>query len=122
MPFERCRLNDPLVGGMTWSQEMGKRILSCTGYDFEGPIAASVTFYAAGRMFRTDWFRAQILVREGRIVSLEPSNMPSRRVRVIERKGPERRREFVQDVAASGAPDEANQPQNALAKNAGAND
>src|SRR6201993_2685968 len=105
MPFERCRLNDPLVGGMTWSQEMGKRILSCTGYDFEGPIAASVTFYAAGRMFRTDWFRAQIVVREGRIVTLEPSNMPSRRVRVIERKGPERRREFVQDVAANGAPE-----------------
>src|SRR6201984_2884638 len=63
MPFERCRLNDPLVGGLTWTQEMGKRILSCTGYDFEGPIAASVTFYAAGRIFRTDWFRAQILVR-----------------------------------------------------------
>lgn len=120
MPFERCRLNDPLVGGMTWSQEMGKRILSCAGYDFEGPIAASVTFYAAGRMFRTDWFRAQILVREGRIVSLEPSNMPSRRVRVVERKGPERRREFVQDVAASGAPDEA--AEKALAKGAGSND
>ena len=122
MPFERCRLNDPLVGGMTWSQEMGKRILSCTGYDFEGPIAASMTFYAAGRMFRTDWFRAQILVREGRIVSLEPSNMPSRRVRVIERKGPERRREFVQDVAVSGAPEEENQTEKALAKGAGAND
>ena len=29
MPFERCRINDPLVGGMTWSQEMGKRILAC---------------------------------------------------------------------------------------------
>src|ERR1700684_307869 len=27
MPFERCRLNDPLVGGLTWSQEMGRRIL-----------------------------------------------------------------------------------------------
>ena len=101
MPFERCRLNDPLVGGMTWSLEMGKRILSCAGYDFEGPIAASMTFYAAGRMFRTDWFRAQIVVREGRIVSLEPSNMPSRRVRQIDREGqPERRREFVQDLAA----------------------
>ena len=106
MPFERCRLNDPLVGGMTWQQDMGKRILSCTGYDFEGPIAASMTFYAAGRMFRTDWFRAQIQVREGRIVSLEPSTMPARRVRVVEREGPERRREFVQDVAANGAPDE----------------
>src|SRR6204780_3326495 len=70
MPFERCRLNDPLVGGMTWSQEMGKRILACTDRDFEGPIAASMTFYAAGRMFRTDWFRANIQVREGRILSL----------------------------------------------------
>lgn len=105
MPFERCRLNDPLVGGMTWTQEMGKRILACTDADFEGPIAASITFYAAGRMFRTDWFRSQIQVREGRILSLEPSNMPARRVRVIERKGPERRREFVQDVTANAAPD-----------------
>jgi len=105
MPFERCRLNDPLVGGMTWTQEMGKRILACTDSDFEGPIAASITFYAAGRMFRTDWFRSNIQVREGRIVSLEPSNMPARRVRVIERKGPERRREFVQDVTATVPPD-----------------
>ena len=105
MPFERCRLNDPLVGGMTWSQEMGKRILACTDSDFEGPIAASITFYAAGRMFRTDWFRSNIQVREGRIVSLEPSNMPARRVRVIERKGPERRREFVQDVIGTATPD-----------------
>lgn len=103
MPFERCRLNDPLVGGTTWTQEMGRRILACTGYEFEGPIAASATFYAAGRMYRTDWFRSQIHVREGRIVSLEPSTMPTRRVRVIERKGPERRREFVQDVTADAA-------------------
>jgi len=101
MPFERCRLNDPLVGGMTWTREMGKTILSCAGYDFEGPIAASVTFYAAGRMYRTDWFRSQIQVREGRIVNLEPSNMPSRRVRVVERQGAERRRDFVEDVAAT---------------------
>jgi len=100
MPFERCRLNDPLVGGTTWSAEMGKRIIACTGHEFEGPIAAAMTFYAAGRMFRTDWFRSQIQVREGRIISLEPSTMPTRRVRVVERKGPERRREFVQDVTA----------------------
>src|SRR5262249_32857717 len=100
MPFERCRLNDPLVGGMTWTSEMGKRIVACTGPEFEGPIAAAMTFYAAGRMFRIDWFRSEIVVRDGRIVSLEPSNMPSRRVRQIERKGPERRREFVQDVVA----------------------
>lgn len=103
MPFERCRINDPLVGGTTWNAEMGKRILACTGGEFEGPIAAAMTFYAAGRMFRTDWFRSQIVVRDGRIVSLEPSNMPTRRVRQVERKGqPERRREFVQDVTSEG--------------------
>ena len=84
----------------------GQAYPRCTGYEFEGPLAASVTFYAAGRMYRTDWFRAQIVVREGRIVSLEPSTMPSRRVRQIERKGPERRREFVQDVAGGSEPDE----------------
>jgi hypothetical protein len=108
MPFERCRLNDPLVGGMTWTQDMGKRILACTGQEFEGPIAAAMTFYAAGRMFRTDWFRTQIQVHDGRIVSLEPSTMPTRRVRVVERKGPERRREFVQDVTADVPPEKIN--------------
>lgn len=108
VPFERCRLNDPLVGGMTWSQEMGKRVLACTERDFEGPIAASMTFYAAGRMFRTDWFRSHIQVRDGRILALEPSTMPARRVRVVERKGPERRREFVQDVSGDAAPNKPN--------------
>ena len=43
-------------------------------------------------------------MRDGRILSLEPSNMPARRVRVIERKGQERRRDFVQDVTADVAP------------------
>src|SRR5208282_6918337 len=105
VPFQRCRLNDPLVGGMTWTQEMGKRILACTGKEFEGPIAASMTFYSSGRMFRTDWFRSHIQVRDGRILALEPSNMPARRVRVVERKGgQERRRDFVQDVTADVAP------------------
>jgi hypothetical protein len=107
VPFERCRLNDPLVGGMTWSQEFGRRILACTGKEFEGPIAASMTFYAAGRMFRTDWFRSNIQVRDGRILTLESTNTPARRVRVIERKGQERRREFVQDVTATPAADKS---------------
>ena len=49
VPAERCRLNDPLVGGMTWTQAMGRRILACTEKDFEGPIAASMTFYCAGQ-------------------------------------------------------------------------
>ena len=109
-PFERCRLNDPLVGGTTWTAEMGKRIIACTGHEFEGPIAAAMTFYAAGRMYRTDWFRSQIQVREGRIISLEPSNMPTRRVRVVERKGPERRREFVQDVTAEARQETEEKP------------
>lgn len=121
VPFERCRLNDPLVGGMTWTQEMGRRILACTGEEFEGPIAASMTFYSSGRMFRTDWFRSQIQVRDGRILRLEPSNMPARRVRVVERKGPERRREFVQDVTADVAPKkfETNQDEKAFETGAG---
>src|ERR1700684_3775797 len=37
VPSERCRLNDPLVGGMTWTQAMGKRIVACAGKEFEGP-------------------------------------------------------------------------------------
>jgi len=118
VPFERCRLNDPLVGGMTWTQEMGKRILACTGKEFEDPIAASVTFYCSGRMFRTDWFRSHIQVRDGRIHKLEPSTMPARRVRVLERKGPERRREFVQDVTATNDP-ERKPDENYLATGAG---
>jgi hypothetical protein len=112
VPFERCRLNDPLVGGTTWTQEMGRRLIGCTGEEFEGPIAACVTFYAAGRMYRTDWFRSQIQVRDSRIISLEPSNIPARRVRVLDRKGPERRREFVQDVTAdAGAAKTEEQPE-----------
>lgn len=105
VPFERFRLNDPLVGGMTWAQELGSRILACTGKEFEGPIAASITFYSSGRMFRTDWFRSHIQVRNGHFLSLEPSNVPARRVRVLERKGPERRRDFVRDVTATATPD-----------------
>jgi len=101
VPFERCVLNDPLVGGMTWTQDMGKRILACTGPDFEGQIAGCVTFFASGRMFRTDWFRFHIQVEHGRIVRMEASNIPARRVRVLtNREGEERRKELVQDVAA----------------------
>jgi cell division protein FtsL len=112
VPFEKCVLNDPLVGGMTWSQEMGKRIVTCTGGDFEGQIAACMTFFASGRMFRTDWFRFYIQVERGRIIRIDASNIPARRVRVVtNRQGVERRREVVQDVAAGTrtvqAPDES---------------
>lgn len=104
VPFERCVLNDPLVGGVTWTQDMGKRIVTCTGPDFEGEIAACMTFFASGRMFRTDWFRFHIQVERGRILRLDPSNIPARRVRVLtNRQGTERRKEMVQDVAAGSA-------------------
>jgi hypothetical protein len=120
-PFERYRLNDPLVGGMSWSEELGKQILACTGYEFEGPIAAAVTFYASGRMYRTDWFRSQILVREGDIVSLQPSAIPTRRVRQVERKGQqERRREFVQDVTAGSDPESSDRKADKRSFGAGA--
>jgi hypothetical protein len=111
VPFEKCFLNDPLVGGMTWTQDIGKRLLVCTGPEFGGLIAASVTFYSSGRMFRTDWFRFYVEVGNGQILRLNPTNVPARRVRVLEnRKGPERRREMAQDVTAGVA----------LAKRAGA--
>lgn len=103
MPSERWFLNDPLVGGMTWTQDISKRLLGTTEGEFEGAVVASVTFYASGRMYRTDWFRSHIQVREGRIARLDPSNIPARRVRVIDRKGPERRQELVQDVAGDAA-------------------
>lgn len=103
VPSERWFLNDPLVGGMTWMQDMSRRLLSCTSEDFEGDVAASMTFYAAGRMYRTDWFRFHIQVREGRIARLDPSNIPARRVRVIDYKGPERRSDLVHDVAGDAA-------------------
>jgi hypothetical protein len=104
VPFERSVLNEPLVGGMTWTQEIGKRLMTCTGNDFDGQIAASMTFFASGRMFRTDWFRFHIQVDRGRIIRIDPSNIPARRVRVLtNREGVERRRDFVQDVAAGSA-------------------
>ena len=104
VPFERCVLNEPLVGGMTWTHDIGKRLITCTGEDFEGQIAASMTFFASGRMFRTDWFRFHIQVERGRILRLDPSNIPARRVRVLtNREGVERRRDFVQDVAGGSA-------------------
>ncbi len=103
VPSERILLNDPLVGGLTWTLDLGKKLLESTGDEFEGELAASMTFYASGRMFRTDWFRFRVQVREGRTVKIDPSNIPARRVRVLERKGPERRREFVQDVAGDAA-------------------
>src|SRR5207302_4293351 len=102
VPFGRYFLNDPLVGGMTWTDKIGQRLVAGMGDDFEGQISASVTFYASGRLFRTDWFRFQIKISNGNIQRLGPVNIAARRVQVLEKKDtPEDfRRELVRDVTA----------------------
>ncbi len=99
MPFERQYLNDPLVGGNTWTQHIGERILAMTGNDFEGDIAASVSFYAAGRLYRSDWFRFDVLVLRGKFEKVNPVTLPARRVRVLATRQSDRfRRQMVKDV------------------------
>ena len=100
VPSLRCFLNEPLVGGTTWNEDLGKRFFACTGDDYEGQIAVSITFYAAGRMYRTDWFRFQVQVRNSQILRLDPVNISARRVRALEpRNGAgNTRRELVRDV------------------------
>ena len=84
VPSLRSLLNEPLVGGCTWTDELGKHLFTCTGDDYEGQIAASVTFYASGRMYRTDWFRFQIQVRHGEVHQLNPVNIAARRVQTLD--------------------------------------
>ncbi|HEY1271637.1 MAG TPA: hypothetical protein VGF08_06610 [Terriglobales bacterium] len=105
IPFGRFLLNEPLVGGMTWTQDIGERLLIGTGSDFEGQIATSVTFFASGRLFRTDWFRFQVQVTRGRLVRLDPINLTARRVRVLEPNGGPKgqRRDLAMDVVAAAA-------------------
>jgi hypothetical protein len=105
VPAVRYFLNEPLVGGMTWTDELGKRFFACTGDDHEGTIAASITFYASGRLYRTDWFRFDVHVRKGELLKLEPVNIAARRVRVLVPRGggPQIRREMVRDVVEVGS-------------------
>jgi hypothetical protein len=97
VPSLRSFLNEPLVGGSTWTDELGKHVFSCTGDDFEGQIATCITFYASGRMYRTDWFRFQIQVSHGEILRLDPVNIAARRVRVLD-SAAKTRQELVKDV------------------------
>jgi hypothetical protein len=84
---------------MTWSDDLGKRFFACTGENYEGQVAASITFYAAGRLYRTDWFRFQVHVHNNQLVKLDPVNIAARRVRVLEnRDGKGAARELVRDV------------------------
>jgi hypothetical protein len=97
VPSLRSLLNEPLVGGSTWTDDLGKHLFACTGDDYEGQIAASVTFYASGRMFRTDWFRFQVQVRHGEILHLDPVNIAARRVHTLDHDE-ETQQELVKDV------------------------
>jgi hypothetical protein len=105
VPSLRCFLNEPLVGGTTWSEDLGKRFFACTGENYAGQIAVSITFYAAGRMYRTDWFRFQVQVHDSQLLRLDPVNISARRVRALEpRNGTgSTRRELVRDVVEDAA-------------------
>ncbi|HKC00042.1 MAG TPA: hypothetical protein VKD23_14770, partial [Terriglobales bacterium] len=104
----RCILNEPLVGGTTWSEDLGKRFFACTGENYAGQIAVSITFYAAGRMYRTDWFRFQVQVRDSQLLRLDPVNISARRVRALEPGNGmgSTRRELVRDVVEGAAKDD----------------
>ena len=105
VPSERYFLNEPLVGGMTWTESFWKRLMVATGENFQGPIAVSVTFYASSRLFRTDWFRFQVAVKDGNVTQLDALNIAARRVRVLESRGGQTspRRELVRDAASTPA-------------------
>ena len=109
VPSLRWFLNEPLVGGRTWTDSVHKRLLAASGDDFEGPIAVSITFYASGRLFRTDWFRFRVEVRHGSIYRLDPVNMAARRVRVLETHKGESggQRELARDVTGALSDEEA---------------
>lgn len=102
VPSLRSMLNEPLVGGTTWSDELGNHMFECTGDTYEGQIAASVTFYAGGRLYRTDWFRFEVEVKRGEILQLDPVNIAATRVRSIEEEE-EAQQDLVQDVVHASA-------------------
>src|SRR5207247_9529890 len=94
VPALRSFLNEPLVGGCTWTEELGKDLFTCTGDDYKGQIAAAIAFYASGRLFRTDWFRFQVEVRHGELLRLEPVNIAARRAHALDNE-----EETVQELA-----------------------
>jgi len=99
-PLEKQYLNDPLVGGTAWNGQLGEHLLRLTGHNFSGPIAASASFYASGRLFRTDWFRFKVEVHGGRIDRIDAVTLPAHRVRVlVPHKIRKFRKPMVNDVA-----------------------
>ena len=102
VPSMRTFLNEPLVGGMTWTEELGKQLFACVGNDYDGQLAACMTFYASGRLYKTDWFRFQVKIESGEVLRIDAVNLAARRVRVVD-GGAKTRQELVKDVAAAAA-------------------
>lgn len=83
VPAMRSFLNEPLVGGSTWTEELGRHLFECVGDDYTGQVAVSVTFYASGRLYRTDWFRFETEIRRAEISRLNPVNIAARRAQSL---------------------------------------
>ncbi len=99
-----CRLSASTLTIRWWAATPG-RSTSANAFwpsretDFEGTIAASVSFYAAGRLYRSDWFRFDVEIERGRFEKIEPVTLPARRVRVLAtRQADTFRRQMVKDV------------------------
>jgi hypothetical protein len=102
VPSMRSFLNEPLVGGCTWVDDLGKRLFDCVGDNYEGQIATAMTFYVSGRLYRTDWFRFQLQISRGEIVRLDPVNIAARKVRMVD-SAERARQELVKDVVETAA-------------------
>jgi cell division protein FtsL len=102
VPFAKYPLNHPLVGGRSWMEDVGDRLLSLGAREFRGTVAASATFFCSGRLYRTDWFRFELEVSGRNILRLVPITAAANRARVLESKVAERalKRQTVVDVVA----------------------
>ena len=100
VPFAKFALNHPLVGGRSWMQEVGHKLLALGSQEFRGTIAASATFFCSGRLYRTDWFRFELEASGRSIVRLVPITAAANRARVLQSMVAERaqRRQVVVDV------------------------
>src|SRR5215469_4860983 len=100
-PFEKVILNDPLIGGLTWAESIGDRLTAMTGKDFEGVVDISITFFAAGRMYRTDWFRFNVFIHNGHFMRADAITLPARRVKVSHSHEQPAELELAKDVVSA---------------------
>lgn len=102
VPFAKYPLNYPLVGGRSWMEDVGDKFLALGRQEFRGTIAASVTFFCSGRLYRSDWFRFELEVSGRDILRLVPVTAAASRARILESKFAERavRRQAAVDVVA----------------------